>query len=86
MRILIAALAAASLSTWALAQSETVEELASEEEVQAVTEAIAKIGCTAEQIEKENDELFEIDDAECEIGQYDIKLDGEYNITVMTRD
>jgi hypothetical protein len=86
MRVLILTLAAVSLSTWALAQSETVEEMASEEEVQAVTEAIAKVGCTAEQVEKESDDLFEIDDAECEIGQYDIKLDGEYNITVVTRD
>ena len=30
--------------------------------------------------------MFEIDDAACEIGQYDIKLDGDYNITSMTKD
>lgn len=80
------ALAAAALSMGAPAQSETIQELASDAEVQAVNEAIAKIGCTAEQVEKERDDLFEVDDAQCEIGQYDIKLDSDYNITVITRD
>ena len=73
----------------ALAQEEepdTVEELASEEEVAAMRESVGRIGCEAELIEKESDDLFEIDDAECEIGQYDIKLDGEYNIISMTAD
>lgn len=86
MRIVILGLAAAMLSSWALAQTDTVEELASDEEVKAVSEAIAKIGCKAEQVEKESDDLFEIDDAQCEIGQYDIKLDGDYSILVITRD
>ena len=47
---------------------------------------IAKIGCKAETIEKERDDLFEIDDAQCEIGQYDIKLNKDYKITSITMD
>lgn len=83
--------AGAALSLLALPafaqQSETVEELASEEEMQAVSEAIGLFNCTAQQVEKESDTLFEIDDADCgEAGQFDIKLDGEYNIVSMTRD
>lgn len=68
-------------------ETDTVEELASEEEVQAVTEAIAVFNCTATEVEKESDTLFELDDADCgAAGQFDIKLDGEYNIVSMTRD
>jgi protein-disulfide isomerase-like protein with CxxC motif len=67
----------------ALAQDEA---MASPEEAAKVSEAIAKIGCKAEEIEKENANLYEIDDAVCEIGQYDIKLNGDFKITVMTGD
>ncbi|NDW05076.1 hypothetical protein [Jiella pacifica] len=71
----------------ALAQeSETIEEMASPEEVSKVAETLSKIGCTAPAVEKESDDLFEIDDATCEIGQYDIKLNGDYKIIVMSID
>ena len=89
LTILAALLAVAPGLALALAQEEepdTVEELASEEEMAAVRESVGRIGCEAELIEKESDDLFEIDDAECEIGQYDLKLDGEYNIISMTAD
>ncbi len=71
------------------AQSAVAEETAtpaSAEEAAKVSEAIAKVGCKAEEIEKESADLFEVDDARCEIGQYDIKVNGEYKITVMTSD
>ncbi|PZQ51680.1 MAG: hypothetical protein DI556_05880 [Rhodovulum sulfidophilum] len=70
----------------ALAQEDTIEEMASEAEVASVNETIAKIGCEAEEVEKESPTLFELDDAECAIGQYDIKLDENFNIISMTRD
>ncbi|EAU42859.1 hypothetical protein FP2506_08456 [Fulvimarina pelagi HTCC2506] len=86
-RLLLASLFAAG-STMAFAQDgdDTVEEMASEEETQMVQETLSKIGCEASSVEKESDNLFEVDDATCEIGQYDIKLDGEYRITVMSID
>lgn len=38
------------------------------------------------EVEKESDTLFELDDATCAIGQYDIKLNENYDIISMTRD
>jgi hypothetical protein len=65
---------------------ETQETMASEAETASVNETLAKIGCEAQSVEKESADLFEVDDATCEIGQYDIKLDGEFVIISMTRD
>lgn len=68
------------------ASAEEAATMASADEAAKVSEAIAKVGCKAEEIEKESANLFEIDDAQCEIGEYDIKLNGDYKITVMTSD
>lgn len=84
--LLAALVLAAPLGAAAQEVADTVEELASEQEVASVRESIARIGCEAETIEKEDDDLYEIDDAECEIGQYDIKLDGAFEIISMTAD
>ena len=35
---------------------------------------------------KEPSGLFEIDGAKCKIGQYDFKLDKDFNVTLMSRD
>ena len=65
-----------------------MEELATAEEVAAVEDAIALFDCRVGEVavEKESDDLFEIDDAICEGGQYDIKLDGAFNVLNLTRD
>ncbi|MBP0614666.1 hypothetical protein [Jiella mangrovi] len=67
-------------------ESETIEDMASAGEVAKVQETLAKIGCKAPAVEKESDDLFEIDDATCDIGQYDFKLNGDYKIMVMSID
>ncbi len=67
-------------------QPETIEMLASDTEMAGVRATLEKISCTAEVIEKENADLFEVDDAQCEIGQYDVKLDAAFSIISMTRD
>lgn len=87
-RIAIISLASIFAIGAALAQekSETVEKLASKEETQKVMETLAQIGCQAQQVEKESDNLYEIDDAECKFGQYDIKLNSKFQITSMTLD
>lgn len=82
-KIVLFAAAAAMTAGAAWAESET---MASPEEVAAINAELAKIGCKADEIEKENANLFEIDDAECEIGQFDIKLNADYKILVMTSD
>jgi hypothetical protein len=62
------------------------ETMASDEEMTQVNVSLENIGCKAVEVEKEADNLFEVDDAECTVGQYDIKLDGEFNIISMTKD
>ena len=84
--VLLAACAAFAIAGAAYAEEETIGAVASAEEQAKVAEAIAKIDCVAPEIEKESDRLFEVDDAECAIGKYDIKLDGEFSILSLTRD
>ena len=67
-------------------ERDTIETLASENEAQRVQDAIGRINCRAETVEKESNSLYEVDDAKCDIGQYDIKLDEKFNIISMTRD
>ena len=44
--------------------------------------------CTGGKMEKETEAsgYFEVDDAKCKEGQYDFKLDKDFNVTVITRD
>lgn len=90
MLTLKSALCAAALAlavTPALAADE--QDRASAGEAAKVTEAIAKIGCKPNVeagVEKERDDLYEVDDAQCEIGQYDIKLNADFTITSITLD
>lgn len=87
LKPILCAAALAFAVTPALAADE--ETMASEEETAKVVEAIAKIGCKPDPesgVEKERDDLYEVDDAQCEIGQYDIKLNADFVITSMTLD
>lgn len=83
-------LCAAALA-WAVTPALAADEqdMASADETAKVTEAIAKIGCKPDPesgVEKERDDLYEVDDAQCEIGQYDIKLNADFAITSLTLD
>lgn len=62
------------------------EDMAEGEQAQMVRDAISVFGCEADKIEVESENLFEIDDAVCEAGQYDIKVDGEGQVISMTFD
>ena len=77
---------ASFLVTAASLPAMAADKKASATETKRVQETIAKIGCKADEVEKERDDIFEVDDAQCEIGQYDIKLDSQYRITSITRD
>jgi hypothetical protein len=61
---------------------------ASKEEAEKVLAALKQIGCEteADEIEKEKSGVFEIDDAKCKIGQYDIKVTPDYKILSITAD
>jgi len=58
----------------------------SDGEITRIGSAISQVGCEGGEYIKEPSGLFEIDDAKCRVGQYDIKLDKDFTITLMSRD
>jgi hypothetical protein len=70
-------------STFALADTPVTP--AEAEKIKAALEAF---GCSGGKMEKETEGsgYFEIDDAKCKDGQYDIKLDKDFKLVSMTRD
>jgi hypothetical protein len=57
-------------------------------EAEKIKAALEAWGCTGGKMEKETEasSYFEVDDAKCRDGQYDFKLDKDFNVTVITRD
>jgi hypothetical protein len=57
-------------------------------EAEKIKAALKVIGCTGGKMEKETEGsgYFELDDAKCNDGQYDIKLDKDFKMIAMTRD
>lgn len=57
------------------------DKAATPEEVTKIEAALKDMGCNGyDEIEKENEGHFEIDDAQCADGQYDIKLDKDFKL------
>jgi hypothetical protein len=84
MKVILMALAAAGFigsTTAALADTPV-----SAEEAAKIKTAIEVLGCSGGKMEKESSGYFEVDDAKCRDGQYDIKLDKDFKVIVMTRD
>ena len=81
--ILIAIAAALASSTFAFADTPVTP--AEAEKIKATLQAL---GCTGGKMEKETEGsgYFEVDDAKCKDGQYDIKLDKDFKMIAMTRD
>ena len=75
--------AAIAFSTCALA--DTPVSPAKAEKIKAALEVL---GCTGGKLEKETEGsgYFEVDDAKCKDGQFDIKLDKDVKLIAMTRD
>jgi hypothetical protein len=51
--------------------------------------ALEAFGCTGGKMEKEDEDAtlpYEVDDAKCKSGEYDIKLDKNFNVIIMLRD
>jgi hypothetical protein len=57
-------------------------------EAEKIKASLEAMGCTGGKMEKETEGsgYFEVDDAKCRDGQYDIKLDKDLKVIVMTRD
>jgi hypothetical protein len=88
-RFASAVAALALVSTPVLAQH-LAEIAATEEQRTLIGAAIGVIGCELREdtiVEWEEDAgIFEVDDTICAFGQYDIKLDADYNIRSLTFD
>ena len=86
MKVILMALVAAGFigSTCALLADTPVTPA----EAEKIKAAIEAFGCTGGKMEKETEGsgYFEVDDAKCRDGQYDIKLDKDFKVIVMTRD
>jgi hypothetical protein len=84
MKLFMMAFATALLSsTFVLADTPV-----SPAEADKIKAALEVLGCTGGKMEKETEAggIFEIDDAKCRDGQYDIKLDKDFKLIAMIRD
>jgi hypothetical protein len=81
--ILASFLVVAMTSAIAVADTPVSKEVG--EKIQA---AIKTWGCSGGKMEQETEatSFFEVDDAKCTDGQYDIKLDKEFRVISITRD
>lgn len=84
-RILAGAAAVALLCAFGAARADD-DTPASPDEIKAIEAALAPLGCTFGEVDKESPNRFEIDDAQCAMGQYDFKLDGKQRIILMSID
>jgi hypothetical protein len=84
MKRTLVALAAVSIGS-AVAVADTPVSPAEAEKIKATLEAW---GCSGGKMEKETEAtgVYEVDDAKCRDGQYDIKLDQDFKVTSITRD
>lgn len=64
------------------------DEKLSDEEAKAGVAAAAAYGCEGGEWEKETEAtgVYELDDAKCKDGAYDLKFDKDFKLIVMTRD
>ena len=85
IRIAMALAAAGTIASTFALLADTPVTPAGAEKIKATLEAW---GCTGGKMEKETEGsgYFEVDDAKCRDGQYDIKLDKDFKVTSMTRD
>jgi hypothetical protein len=83
MKRTLVAFVAMAMSTAASADTPV-----SEAEAQKIRAALESWGCSGGKMEKETEatSLYEVDDAKCRDGQYDIKLDKDFKVIVISRD
>jgi hypothetical protein len=83
MKRTLVAFVAMAMSTAASADAPV-----SEAEAQKIRAALESWGCSGGKMEKETEatSLYEVDDAKCRDGQYDIKLDKDFKVIVISRD
>ncbi|MBQ0816770.1 MAG: hypothetical protein ACERIE_07600 [Methyloceanibacter sp.] len=79
------AVAVALAATCAWADDDDDDDLPAAE-VTKIEETLSTFGCKGyESIEKEANGIYEIEDAKCEMGTMDIKLDKDYTVVLISR-
>ena len=79
------ALALALVNTGAYAKDDDDDKVPAAE-LEKVQATLTALGCTGyEEIKKEEQGIYEIDDAKCNMGTVDIKLDKDYTVILISR-
>jgi hypothetical protein len=79
------ALALALASTAAYAEDDDDDDKVPAAEVEKIEVVLSELGCSGyEDIKKEEQGVYEIDDAKCKMGTVDIKLDKDYKVMVIS--
>jgi len=83
MKRILMAVAAVSISTVALADKPV-----SPAEAEKIKATLQVWGCSGGKMEQETEAnaIYEVDDAKCHGGQYDIKLDKDFKVISITSD
>jgi hypothetical protein len=69
-----------------LAYAEDDDEDVPAAELEKMQATLTALGCTGyEEIKKEEQGIYEIDDAKCKMGTMDIKLDKDYTVNLISR-
>jgi hypothetical protein len=80
------ALALALASTAAYAEDDDDDDKVPAAEVEKIEVVLSELGCSGyEDIKKEEQGVYEIDDAKCKMGTVDIKLDKDYTVIFISR-
>lgn len=81
-----ASVVAASLLSFSAAAF--ADEKLSAEETAKLNEALTALGCSGGEAEKEAEAsgVYEVDDAKCKDGQFDLKFDKDFKLLDMDRD
>ena len=85
MRMFAIALVLALGSTVAFAADDDDDKVPAAD-MAKVTAALADLGCKdPEGVKKEQEGIYEIDDAQCKMGTMDIKLDKDFSVILISR-
>jgi hypothetical protein len=87
MRVIgLALVLALGAAPFAFAADDDDDDKVPADEVTKVEETLSTLGCSGyDSIKKEEQGVYEIDDAKCKMGTVDIKLDKDYTVILISR-
>jgi hypothetical protein len=82
----LALLLAVTAAPYAFAADDDDDDKVPAAEVEKIEAALSALGCKGyEGVKKEEQGIYEIDDAKCQMGTVDIKLDKDYTVILISR-